>query len=87
MTHTIAKRLDRFLKRQGLLERDVENSYLTSLAVEDKYGPMHQLHGSSVTYRIAVGPRQGRKVSTLLHLSVLVGLTKNIDEMTQFICW
>ncbi len=26
---------------------------------------MHQLHGSSVTYRIAVGPRQGRKVFTL----------------------
>ena len=26
---------------------------------------MHQLHGSSVTYRVAVGPRQGRKVFTL----------------------
>jgi len=26
---------------------------------------MHQLHGSSVIYRIAVGPRQGRKVFTL----------------------
>ena len=64
LTHTIAKRIGRFLERQGLLIRDTENSYL-SLTVEDEDDPMHQLHGSSVTYRIAVGPRQGRKVFTL----------------------
>ena len=45
--------------------RDAENSYLNANAIEDEYDPMHQLHGSSVTYRIAVGPRQGRKVFTL----------------------
>ena len=28
-------------------------------------GPMEQLLGSSATYRIAVGPQQGRKVFTL----------------------
>ena len=28
-------------------------------------GPMDQLLGSSITYRIAVGPQQGRKVFTL----------------------
>jgi len=28
-------------------------------------GPMEQLLGSSITYRIAVGPQQGRKVFTL----------------------
>ena len=65
LTHTIAKRIGRFLERQGLLIRDAGNSYLSSNAVEDEYDPMHQLHGSSVTYRIAVGPRQGRKVFTL----------------------
>ena len=53
----------RFLERQGLLERDAENSYLAGEAVEG--GPMHQLLGSSITYRIAVGPQQGRKVFTL----------------------
>jgi len=33
--------------------------------VADENDPMHQLHGASVTYRIALGPRQGRKVFTL----------------------
>ncbi|MDZ8190999.1 transposase, partial [Escherichia coli] len=28
LTHTIAHRVGRYLERQGLLERDVENSYL-----------------------------------------------------------
>jgi hypothetical protein len=65
LTHTIAKRIGRYLERQGLLERDTENSYLSSNAVEDEDDPMHQLQGASVTYRIALGPRQGRKVFTL----------------------
>ncbi len=28
LTHKIARRISRFLERQGLLERDAENSYL-----------------------------------------------------------
>ena len=63
LTHTIAHRLARYLERQGLLERDAEHSYLTlDNADED---PMDQLRGHSITYRIAVGPQQGRKVFTL----------------------
>ena len=46
-----------------MLERDVENRYLAGDAVEA--GPMDQLLGHSITYRIAVGPQQGRKVFTL----------------------
>ena len=60
LTHTIAQRLARYLERQGLLEQDVEQSYLT-LECEDE-DPMDQLRGHSITYRIAVGPQQGRKV-------------------------
>ena len=63
LAHTIAHRLGRFLERRGLLERDVENSYLAGEAVEA--GPLDQLLGHSITYRIAVGPNQGRKVFTL----------------------
>jgi len=63
LTHTIAHRVGRFLERQGLLERDAENSYLTSDAVDDD--PMTPLLGHSITYRIAVGPQAGRKVFTL----------------------
>ena len=65
LTHTIAKRIGRYLERQGLLERDAEHSYLNANAIEDEQDPMHQLHGASVTHRIAVGPRQGSKVFTL----------------------
>lgn len=63
LTHTIAHRVGRFLERQGLLERDAENSYLSGDAVEG--GLLDQLLGHSITYRIAVGPHAGRKVFTL----------------------
>ena len=66
LTHTIAHRVARYLERQGLLVRDAENSYLTTEGVEaDPELPMSHLLGSSITYRIAVGPQQGRKVFTL----------------------
>ena len=63
LAYTIAHRVGRYLERQGLLERDAENSYLASDAVEDD--PMNPLLGHSITYRVAVGPQAGRKVFTL----------------------
>lgn len=63
LAHTIAHRIGRFLERQGLLERDTENNYLASDAVDED--PMSLLLGHSITYRIAVGPQAGRKVFTL----------------------
>ncbi len=66
LTLTIAHRVARYLERQGLLVRDAGNSYLTAEGVDtDPDSPMIQLLGSSITYRIAVGPQQGRKVFTL----------------------
>ncbi|MCF6263497.1 MAG: IS91 family transposase [Xanthomonadales bacterium] len=66
LTHTIAHRVVRYLERQGLLERDTGNIYLTPEAVDaSDEDPSNQLLGSSITYRIAVGPQQGRKVFTL----------------------
>ena len=63
LTHTIAHRVARHLERHGLLERDAGHTYLTADGVdEDLESPMNQLLGSSITYRIAVGPQQGRKV-------------------------
>lgn len=52
-----------FPERQGLVERDAENSHLSGDAVDDD--PMSQLCDHSITYRIAVGPQAGRKVFTL----------------------
>lgn len=49
-----------------MLERDTGNIYLTQEAVDaSDEDPSNQLLGSSITYRIAVGPQQGRKVFTL----------------------
>jgi len=66
LTHTIAQRVGRYLERQGLLERDTGNCYLTSEAVHaSDQDPSNHLLGSSISYRIAVGSQQGRKVMTL----------------------
>jgi len=65
LVHTISLRVARFLERRGLLVRDGENSYLTLDCLDDE--PMHQLHGHAITYRIALGPQQGRKVFTLVN--------------------
>ena len=57
LAQTLAQCIGRFLERQGLLERDAENSYLAAEGLEA--GPMDQLLGSSITHRIAVGPQTG----------------------------
>ena len=46
-----------------MLERDAEHSTLALDTVDED--PMSQLLGHSITYRIAGGPQQGRKVFTL----------------------
>jgi hypothetical protein len=63
LVHTISRRVAGFLEREGILERDEENSYLNLDDADED--PMQQVLGCSVSYRIAVGPQQGRKVFTL----------------------
>ncbi len=75
LTQTLARRIGRFLERHGLLERDTENSYLAGDDLEA--GPMDHLVASSITYRIAVGPQQGRKVFTL---QTLPGRDEPLDD-------
>jgi len=66
LTHAIAHRVGGYLERRGLLERDIGNAYLTHEAVAGSdEDPSIDLLGSSITYRIALGPQQGRKVMTL----------------------
>jgi ribosomal protein S27E len=59
----LARRIGRFLERQGLLERDAENSYLAGDGLEA--GPMEQLIGSLDHLSNCRRPQQGRKVFTL----------------------
>jgi hypothetical protein len=61
LTHTIADRVGRYLERNGLLERDTGNCYLTPEAMNaSDEDPSNHLLGSSIIYRIAVGPQQWR---------------------------
>jgi hypothetical protein len=59
----LARRIGPDPERQGWLTQDAEGSYLAGDALEG--GPMEQLLGWSITYRIAVGPYRGCKVFTL----------------------
>lgn len=63
LVHVISQRVGRALERQGILVRDLENSFL---AVDTPDGTdFDDLLGHSITYRIALGPHQGRKAFTL----------------------
>jgi len=59
----ISERLTKLLTRQGLLTQDDDSSTLTLDALDDN--ALHHLQSHSVTYRVAVGPQQGKKVFTL----------------------
>ena len=59
----ISARVCRALERQGLLVRDLENTFLTLDA--PSVAGFDDLLGHSITYRIALGPQQGRKAFTL----------------------
>jgi len=58
LAHTIAYRVGRYLERQGLLERDAENSYLASDTVDED--PMAQLLGHSMMCKDARMSRSTR---------------------------
>ncbi len=60
LVQLISQRVGRCLERQGLLEQDAESTWL-ELEPADDTDAMPHLLGSSVSYRIAVGPHQGRK--------------------------
>jgi hypothetical protein len=60
LVQLISLRVGRCLERQGFLEQDAENAWLDLDPAEDT-DAMPQILGSSVSYRVAVGPQQGRK--------------------------
>ena len=64
---TIVTRIARQLEWRGLVVRDAENSYLSTGPGEDS--ALEALLGHSITYRIAVGPNEGRKAFTLQTLA------------------
>lgn len=70
LVRQISERVGRHLARTGLLERDLESSWLCLEATEEDEG-MNALLGHAITYRVAVGPRAGQKAFTLQTLPAL----------------
>jgi len=62
LVQQIGARIGKVLEQRGLIERDMENAWL---ATQGDGGPLDDLIGRSITYRIAVGPRAGQKLFTL----------------------
>jgi len=62
LAQLIAERIGNKLAKRGLIERDMDNAWLTT---DGEGGPLDDLIGHSITYRIAVGPRAGQKLFTL----------------------
>ena len=71
LVRVISERVGRALERQGLLVRDLENPFLT---VDSPDGAgFDDLLGHSITYRIALGPHQGRKAFALQTVPAAAG--------------
>jgi hypothetical protein len=62
LVQQIAARIGKVLEQRGLVERDMENAWL---AMPEEGGPLDDLIGHSITYRVAVWPRVGQKLFTL----------------------
>ena len=62
LVEQVGAQVGQVLERHGLIERDIENAWL---ATDCEAGPLDDLIGHSITYRIAVGPRAGQKLFTL----------------------
>lgn len=66
-----------------MLERHAESTYLAGEAVDAD--PMESLLGHSITYRIRLGPRVGRKALTLQTLSACEdGLAEAAGKVAGF---
>jgi hypothetical protein len=66
LVEQIAMRIGRTLEKRGEVERDVENVWL---AADCEVGPLEDLIGHAISYRIAGGPRAGQKLFTLQTLA------------------
>jgi len=63
LVERLTERIGRALERRGVLIRDAEGSFLELEPAAG--GPIDDLLGHSITYRVAVGPRAGQKVFSL----------------------
>jgi len=82
LVQLISQRVGRCLERQGLLEQDAENAWLDLDPAEDT-DAMPQILGSSVSYRVAVGPQQGRKAFMIRTIRPLDKPDPGLERMAK----
>ena len=82
LVQLISQRVGRCLKRQGLLEQDTESAWL-KLDPTDEADAMPHILSSSVSYRIAVGPQQGRKAFMIRTLRPLDWPNPGLERVAQ----
>lgn len=75
ITHTIARRLARYLERQGLLRKDIEHSTLTMDSLDED--PLDQLRGQCQTYHY-LPHRGGTSDKAVKSLTSKHGLTNAV---------
>lgn len=75
-------RVGQTLERMGLLRLDAESAWLDLPPLEDT-DAMRRLIGSSVTYRIAVGPQAGRKALVLRTITPLAGEDRASERVAK----
>jgi hypothetical protein len=68
LVERLAERIGHALERAGILASDAESAYLELGPAAG--GPMDDLLGHSITYRVAVVPRTGQKVFSLQSVPV-----------------
>ena len=82
LTHLISQRVGLYLERQCLLEQDSESAWLDLDPAEDT-DAMPQILGSSVSYRVAVGPQQGRKAFMIRTIRPLDRPDPGLERMAK----
>jgi hypothetical protein len=78
----ISRRVGRCLERQGLLEQDTESAWL-NLDPDEDTDAMPQILCSSVSYRIAAGPHQGRKAFLIRTIRPLDRPDTGLERMAK----
>ena len=76
----IVHRVTRHLEKRGLIERDERGEEYLPMEASDS---IDQIHGFSMTYRVAMGKHKGRKALTLQVLSAKNRISK-IDTLAKY---
>ena len=82
LAQRISQRVGCCLERQGLLERDAESTWLELNPAEDN-DAMPQILGSSVSYRIAIGPQLGSKAFMIRTIRPLDGPDPGLERVAK----